>query len=201
MAITKFTTSGVYNIVKYDDFLAGNAAYDPGGYWPIASANGTGSSGTITFSSIPGTYKHLQIRAMGRTDEAATTATNIFIQLNGTTSSSYAYHRFRGDGTNVTASGGASQTFAYPTDFTAAGSTANVMGVFIADILDYTNSSTNKTLRFFGGMDQNAVATGYVNINSSLYNTTGAITSIKIYASSGNFTTSSTFELYGIKEV
>jgi hypothetical protein len=32
-----------------------------GAYESIASATGTGSSATITFSSIPSTYQHLQI--------------------------------------------------------------------------------------------------------------------------------------------
>ena len=41
----------------------------PSSFESIATVSGTGSSGTITFSSIPATYKHLQIRYIGKTND------------------------------------------------------------------------------------------------------------------------------------
>lgn len=200
MAITKFSNSTLKTPNRYNDFLAGNTAYDPGGYWPIASANGTGSSGTITFSSIPGTYKHLQIRGIMRSSDTATVGT-VGIRMNGASGTSYAWHYLTGDGGAVGASGVASTAQIVVGQGTAASSSANTMGVLIADILDYTSTSVNKTLRYLGGNDQNGSGTIYVG--SGVYLATTAITSLDIILTTAGkfFTTQTTFELYGIKEV
>jgi hypothetical protein len=163
----------------------------------IATATGTGSSGTISFTSIPSTYTHLQIRGIMRTDEAGATETNCYIQVNTATGSTYAYHILRGNGATVTASGGASTTFTFPGNATGAAATASVMGVLIADVLDYASTTKNKTLRYFTGFDRNGA--GEVYVSSGLYNATTAITSIQIKTSSNNWTTATTFALYGIK--
>ena len=61
--ITRLKLSTIeQGLPKYRSMLAGNAAYVPSSYESIASATGTGSSGTITFSSIPSTYQSLQLR-------------------------------------------------------------------------------------------------------------------------------------------
>ena len=45
--------------------LAGNAYYVPPAFQPIATvAVGSGGTSTITFSSIPNTYAHLQILSL-----------------------------------------------------------------------------------------------------------------------------------------
>jgi hypothetical protein len=167
-------------------------------YESIATATGTGSSGTISFTSIPSTYTHLQIRGIMRTDEPGATETNCYIQVNGVTSSSYAYHWLRGNGTAAAAAGAATQTITFPGNATGAAATASVMGVLIADVLDYASTTKNKTLRYFTGFDRNGA--GEVYISSGLYNATTAITSIQIKTASNNWTTATTFALYGIKE-
>jgi hypothetical protein len=175
----------------------GAAAFDPFSFQSIATATGTGSSGTISFTSIPATYTHLQIRGIMRTDEPGATETNCYITVNGVTGTSYAYHILRGNGATVVASGGASTGFTFPGNATGAAATANVMGVLIADVLDYASTTKNKTLRYFTGFDRNGA--GEVYVSSGLYNATTAITSIEIKTSSNNWTTATTFALYGIK--
>ena len=67
MANTKFSTSSInQGLVKSRSMLVGNEAYEPPGFYSIATANGTGSSGLITFNSIPSTYQHLQVRGIFR---------------------------------------------------------------------------------------------------------------------------------------
>lgn len=178
--------------------VTGSGGASLSSYESIATANGTGSSGTITFSSIPSTFKHLQIRGIMRTDEAGATETNCYITVNGVTGTSYAYHILRGNGSTVIASGGASTGFTFPGNATGAAATASVMGVLIVDILDYGSTTKNKTLRYFTGFDRNGA--GEVYVSSGLYNSTNAISSIEIKTSSNNWTTSTTFALYGIKE-
>ena len=107
--ITRLKLSTIeQGLPKYRSMLAGNSAYVPPSYESIASATGTGSSGTITFSSIPGTYQHLQIRINSRNDstDGATTT----MRFNGDTGSNYARHYLYGDGATVSASGNATTT-------------------------------------------------------------------------------------------
>ena len=173
-----------------------------GAFESIASATGTGSSGTITFSSIPATYQHLQIRCLIRCDEAANAYRDLRIRLNGDTGTTYNAHLLYGDGTAVTATERATaNTYtyitagldAYPRDLV----TANVMGVAIIDIHDYASTSKNKTTRHFVGVDANGA--GRVQLSSGLWRSTSAVTSVSIISEAGNWTTASQFALYGIK--
>ncbi len=167
-------------------------------YESIATATGTGSSGTITFSGIPSTFKHLQIRGNVRTTDVGATTTNIYVYANGATGSVYTYHYLIGSGSAASAAGAASTTFMFAGNATGAASSANTMGVFLFDILDYGSTTKNKTFRYFTGHDQNG--SGEVWLASGLYQSTNAISSIEIKTSSGSFTTATTFALYGIKE-
>jgi hypothetical protein len=200
VAITSIKTGSSFtNLVKYNDFLAGNAAFNPSSYESIASATGTGSSGTITFSSIPATYKHLQIRAIMRTDRANTDSA-LRIRFNSDSGSNYAWHWLYGDGSSAAATGAASQTSGFVGTAAGGTATANLIGVSIVDIQDYASSTKNKTVRAFAGIDANNVFTGYSNLFSSLWLNTNAITSIDLVVSDGsNWTTQSVFSLYGIK--
>jgi hypothetical protein len=198
MAVTKLSNLSVTSGRSYSSLLAGNPTYIASSYESIATANGTGSSGTITFSSIPSTFKHLQVRGIMRSTEAGATTTNCYITLNGVTTSSYARHHLSGNGTAASASGAASQTFTFPGNATGAASTSGVMATLIFDLLDYTSTSKNKTLRFFSGHDQNG--SGEIRVASGIYLSTNAVSSIEIKTSSNNWSTDTTFALYGIKE-
>jgi hypothetical protein len=171
-------------------------------YESIATAVGTGSSSTITFSSIPSTYKHLQLRVLAR-DLGTGTATNnaTFIRLNNNTSGNYSFHRFSSNGASFTLQGygfGSTGGNGYMHGIVAAGgNSAGIMGVGIIDILDYTNTSKLKTYTTFAGTEQNG--SGTVAFTTGLFNSTSAINRIDIQGSQGNFTTSSVFSLYGLK--
>ena len=164
----------------------------------IATANGTGSSGTITFTSIPSTYKHLQIRAIVRSEEAGA-GTNFSIQLNGDTGSNYAAHRLQGDGTTASASGAASQTSIFAGRAPGTGTTTGTMGAIILDIHDYASTSSYKTLRMLMGQDSNNTYAGLISLRSGLWMSTNAVTSLSFFFSTQNFSTSTQFALYGIK--
>jgi len=180
--------------------LLGGAAGAPNSYESIATATGTGSSGTITFSSIPATYSHLQIRCIARTDTGFATD-YIQFRFNSDTGSNYTYHGLEGDGASVAAFGAASQTVALDTNITGSAATANAMGAAIIDISDYASTSKYKTVRTIGGQDQNSGSnTGQIRLMSNLWLSTSAINSITFTSyRSANWTTSTTFALYGIK--
>lgn len=164
----------------------------------IATATGTGSSGTITFSSIPSTYQHLQIRWVCRSSRVSTDD-GINLQFNSDTGSNYVRHQLFGDGATASASGGATQTNIPVGVATAASVASNIMGVGILDIHDYASTSKYKTIRSLSGDDQNNT-NGIIYLRSGLWQSTNAISSISlISSSSSNWTTQTTFALYGIK--
>lgn len=162
----------------------------------IATATGTGASGTITFSSIPATFKHLQIRAIVRGTAAFNTG-ELYINFNSDTSASYARHFLTGSGSAASASGLASQTKIYGGTMTSASAAANIVGTSVIDIIDYASTSKNKTTKSFSGEDRNGA--GNIYLFSGLWASTAAISTITLTTDSTNFTTSSIFALYGIK--
>jgi hypothetical protein len=170
--------------------LASSVQKVSGAFESIATATGTGSSGTITFSSIPGTYQHLQLRINSKN----TTGNNLELQFNSDTGANYVRHYLRGNGSTVTAS---AQTAQNQIEFMGSGGGTPNPAVLIIDIQDYASTSKNKTVRNFSGQDENG--SGIVILSSGLWLNTNAVTSITFKVSSGNFTTDSTFALYGIK--
>ena len=179
--------------------LAGNTGYDPAATFLIARANGDGSSSTITFNSIPQTYKHLQLRFQGRvTFNGGGSIYNAVIRFNSDTGANYTWHAIRGTGSSVVAYGSTSQTkFTIDSVFPDAGTTSNTFGTALVDIHDYTSTTKNKTNRAFSGNDTNGA--GNVWLTSSLWLNTNAITSITIENNGGwAFATGSTFALYGM---
>jgi hypothetical protein len=179
--------------------LSSGVAAATGSYESIATATGTGTSATITFSSIPSTYKHLQIRWIARSTFATASAVNINTQINADTGANYANHRLSGDGSATTAAGAASATeMVFPFMVSGNSATAGIVGTGIIDIQDYASTTKTKTLRVFGGVDTNTSA-GRVAIQSGLWNSTSAMTSISFTSNDGNFGTTTSFALYGIK--
>jgi hypothetical protein len=179
--------------------ITGSGGASLSSYESIATASGTGSSNTITFSAIPSTFKHLQIRFIGRTDNASTPR-NAFVRLNSDTGANYAYHNLYGSAGTVGAQGAASQTEMYLfSSYPGTGTTAGIMGFGLIDLLDYGSTTKNKTMRAHHGYDDNTTG-AYINISSGLWMSTSAVTSISIVMATGNWTTNSSFALYGIKE-
>ena len=165
-------------------------------YESIATAVGTGSSPTITFSSIPSTYKHLQLRILGRTDNAST-GTLVEAYVNGDTGQNYAFHRLQADGSTASANGAGSQfSIQALIRATGASAAANIMTASIIDLYDYTSTSKAKTFRSFYGFDFNG--SGNIYLGSGLWTSTSAVTSLT-FTAVANWTTTSTFALYGIK--
>jgi hypothetical protein len=191
--ITRLKLSTIeQGLPKYRSMLAGNDAYIPTAFESIASANGNGSASTITFSSIPGTYQHLQIRVFAND----ATGNNIRLRINGDTGTNYTYHGIRGDGSTVDAVAGTSQSSNWVAGY--AGYTTNMFTVAVIDIHDYASTTKNKTVRSFAGYDQNGA--GFSQLWSGLWLSTSAITSISLLnTGSANYVTNSTFALYGIK--
>ena len=164
-------------------------------YESIATVTvGSGGQSTITFSSIPSTYKHLQLRWFSKN---TVSDYGLRAQFNSDTGSNYNFHYLYGDGSTVGAGGSANETFAtvgQPSD-----TSTSVFGVGIVDILDYSATTKYKTTRTLSGYDKNGVG-GILVFQSSAWRNTAAINSIYLYHSTGNFAQYSSFALYGIRD-
>lgn len=158
---------------------------------------------SITFSSIPSTYTHLQIRAIARSTIAGTNADNIALRINGDTGNNYTTHALRGSNLTATASAFTSLGYGYlPSTSPSSGNLASTFCGAVVDLLDYRNTNKTKVLRTLSGFDENNSSgnSGAANIqlSSVLWNSTSAVTSIE-FTNSGNFAQYSSFALYGIK--
>jgi hypothetical protein len=171
------------------------AAAAVGDYESISTTTvGSGGTSTVTFSSIPSTYSHLQLRIIGN----VSTADSIIMRFNGDSGSNYARHRLVGDGSTVSAASSTTTTSIAISSSPGFPSNANIFGGSILDILDYASTNKNKTTRNLFGVDKNG--SGGVTFESGLwFATPAAITSITLTPASGTINQYSSFALYGIK--
>ena len=155
-------------------------------YEKIATANGTGSSGTITFTSIPGTYTDLRIIS----NYSLTGGSSNFLTFNNNTSAIYSERNLDGDGTVAESSNRVDQTkivlLSASTDRT----------FHAIDVLNYTSSKYKNCLI------TQSINTLYGRIRQTvgLFQDTSAITRLDFtLGNPESFTSNSTFTLYGIK--
>lgn len=177
----------------------------------IASTTvGAGGVGTITFSGIPQTYTHLQLRAFGQTNRGTYGFDSVRVQINGVSGASggsgYTRHGLNTNGSTIS-SFGADTTgsdndcqFAWALGTT----TGSSWGGGIVDILDYTNPNKYKNIRSFGGVDVNGLVGGLggnLGLGSNLFMPNfNPVTSITIVPFVGTVISQySSFALYGIK--
>jgi len=150
---------------------------------------------SIEFTSIPQTYTHLQIRGIGRSTN--TGSDEIQVQFNSDTTTNYSTHQIYGDGSGVGTSAAATSNIMYGTYTVGTNGLTNNFGAGIIEILDYANTDKYKTIRNFGGYDDNG--SGYVLVRSGNWRSTSAVTSIKLFITTFNLAQYSSFALYGVK--
>jgi len=165
----------------------------------IASVTLTSTASTISFTSISSSYTHLQIRYNSRHDND--TQNNMYMRLNSDNSSIYMRMYIFTDGTTIqTIEDINTDAMGY---FSVANSsrTANNFGGGIINILDYKNTSKNKSVLARTGRAQQASGTTGILMSAGQWASTSAVDTITfgMFAGEGNFVTNTTFALYGIK--
>lgn len=154
-------------------------------YEPIATTTVSGTStSSITFNSFSG-YTDLVIVNSGTFNSGEN---GYYLQFNGDTNSNYSTTYLYGNGSSaasVRASGASIN----------AGRMSTTFGVGITHVMNYSNSTTYKTVLTRGN------SSDIVNANVGLWRSTNAITSLTCSVPAGisYFVAGTTFTIYGIK--
>jgi hypothetical protein len=151
------------------------------------------AAATVTFSNIPGTYTDLRL-VMSAGETSSGSGGFITFNNDGGTGSLYSFTRMSGDGTNASSARGTNRntnTWVFGNGIVVPTTPTDVS---IVDIMDYANTTTNKT-----ALNRENNAAGGIVANVILWRNTNAITRIDITYTGANFVAGSTFRLYGIQ--
>ncbi len=154
------------------------------------------AAASVTFSSIPSTYKHLQVRATLRAATSSSALTDLYLRFNGdNTSANYRGHILTANGSTVSSSDYGSGGVGLGEIITSTAATSQFTAINI-DILDYQGTK-NKTSRALSGLPEST--TKRVSLGSHLWMSTATVSSLVLSESFGaGFVTGSRFSLYGI---
>lgn len=187
-------SSAASNSVNVASVFAPSGAYDS-----IATSTvGSGGTASVTFSSIPSTYTHLQIRWLAQCTNSGQAPENMGFRFNSDTGANYTRHYIDTDGTTVTAGANTGLSQAYSVLAQTSSTYPSAFSTGYMDILDYANTNKYTTTRSLAGIEYNGSGSN-IQFTSDLWLNTAAVTTINIRPLSGSFKEYSSFALYGIK--
>jgi hypothetical protein len=167
-------------------------------YTKIAESVLTGTAASVTFSSIPASFRTLEIRIQARSDTAAT-ATPLVMRFNADSGANYDSQSIFGQTTSTGATESVAATGMSLLEIAAASATANHAGALTLFIPNYNGTTFIKTA---DGTSTSSVGTGAGTLItrkiSGRWRSTAAITSITVLPAAGNFVAGSSFVLYGL---
>lgn len=168
----------------------------------ISTTTLTGTASSITFSSIPSTYKYLQLRGIARDDKTSNyNNDDLYIVFNGDTGANYSqriiYAGFGGVSQNsvsglsqVRSRGGVQSGLQNTYSF----------GANIIDIYNYADTGKLTTVKMnSGARSQRTSAEQYYSMGQSIWSSTAVVSTITLSSSTGSFVAGTSFALYGIK--
>ena len=163
------------------------------GFYQIATTTvGASAVSDITFTGIPSTYKHLQIRGIF----ISTADVDPQMRFNSDTSANYSSHALRGSGGSPTAqylSGITTNIWFGAQNGT---DTTKIMSR-VVDILDYADTNKYKTVRIMN-TSANNTTTESIELISGNWRSTSAITSIALTLNGSTWKQYTSVALYGI---
>ena len=159
-------------------------------YTPIETQTLSSAAASVTFSSIPGTYKDLICVYTAGT----ATPIDMSVRMNSDSGSNYSFTWLSGTASSAVSNRDSNyarlliDNYAYPP------SAALTYNVNIIQFMNYSNTTTYKTT-----LMRNGNAAAGVDAGVGLWRSTSAITSLVFNFSSGaNIAAGSVFTLYGI---
>jgi hypothetical protein len=154
---------------------------------------------TVTFSSIPATYRHLEIRGVARSSAAANTD-NLRLQVNASGAAIYDWEHILTVGTTapvpsyVVGDSGVLVGSAVP----AANTNANLFASTTIQLHEYASGVWKPVLAELIGADPAGVILKGRVVSGAVIETTTAISSVTMYLNTGNFVAGSSFDLWGL---
>lgn len=186
-------TSGPYdpwdgnnpNSWMYFEVIDPTVSSGGGGSTLISEVTTSANQASVTFSSIPATFKKLELRIFGRTNRSGNDNDNVLIRFNGDSGANYGHGRTGFFGTSSFGETGTGETSAIIGTLSAATSQANGAGIIEAEIPYYANTAWWKNI-LSRGMSVGGGAP--INLQSSAFwKNTAAITSISVAPQNGSF--------------
>ena len=179
------------------------AAGDAGAYDLLETQVLTSTAASVTFTGLDSysDYKHLQIRAVGRSNNSGTNFRLTGLRFNGDSGSNYSYHDLYGNGSSVVSSSVTGSSNIPVLAINGSSSTGNAFGGALIDLLDFSSSSKNTTVKSLTGFYDAAQPIYRVMLRSGVWLNTSAVTSITMGDLLGGYdwAVGCRFSLYGIK--
>jgi hypothetical protein len=185
--------------------LTAVGSVDTNGLVPITDINLTGGAASgMSFTTIPGTYAHLKIKFIGRSDRASNEFDGLNIVINSDTgAASYSWRSQRAAQNNAISTGLDDSDDSIQVDVGLPGATATA-GYFATleiDIYNYALTNTNRHLAYTGQLPTSSVNHRSLWGTGIWLNTADAITQIDLTPLAGsNFTQYSRAILYGVED-
>jgi hypothetical protein len=191
-AFTKLSIGTAGQVLKVNSGATApewGAAAAGGGMTSLAT--GTLSSSTVNITSISGSYKNLQL--VIRNFDPSTDSAGMFLRFNGDSGANRHYTIATSEASTLNQSFSATSV-----DLNAGTDNAVTTGLIVIDFPDYANATTWKFCNAYA-LQVNTTTTTNFNWKalSGFYNQTGAITSITLLPSTGNFA-GGDYILYGV---
>lgn len=202
MAVTRVSQNTLRRgLEKYNNALA-DYTPETGAFDSIATVTLGTAQATITFSSIPSTYKHLHIRGIVQASLVSGDGLGLIATVNNdTTTTNYRGHYLGGVTQAVSVGEVTGSPWAGLYCWAISGNVtfpALYTGICMT-IFDYANTSRYKTSNAYVGYSLNA-AGSQSGFTSSVWMNTAAINSLSFKIGNGNnFTVGSRLALYGMK--
>ena len=162
----------------------------------IATTYLEADAASVTFSGIPATYEHLQLRISVRSVYGGTGGDYFYVRLNGETSGSNQDQKLiiaNTSSISVLSASGHIQVRRIPT----AGLPAPRYASVLVECLDYANTNKKPVVSLMSGTsgtDMNRLSFG----SGMITNSNAAVDSISFIAANGSMTRGSSFTLYGL---
>ena len=164
-------------------------------YIALATTTLSSSATSVTFSSIPGTYRDLIVVAFVRSTRSATDD-DLFAQFNSDTGSNYSYLRMVGRSSGASSASNINGTNANDLgQIPAASSTSGQFANSILQIMDYSQTDKHKTTLT---RTNAAGSTDVTGAHAGRLASTPSVNTVNIYARIGNLAANTTVALYGV---
>jgi hypothetical protein len=161
-------------------------------YTPIATQTLSADAASVTFSSISGSYTDLVLISNVRINQSS--SSDLYCQPNGVSTANKGFTFLIGNGTTASSARGSNDANIRIGAGTGTSQASGIFGTSISNFMNYSNTTTFKTI-----LSRGSDATNATQAIVGLFPSTNAITSIVIYGNNSvNILSGSTFSLYGI---